>query len=363
VSRLEEFAQCPFRFFVSGGLRAAERKVFELDARERGSFQHDVLKSFHEQLIAEGLRWRDLTLSAARERIHAIALERTEAFHGGLLRDTAQTRFEARVLAESLADFVEVMVSWMHGQYAFDPAAAELDFGGAWAHVPAWESDLGDGRRLALRGRIDRIDLCPDPAGRGALAVVVDYKSGGKKLDALLVEHGVQLQLLAYLGVLRHWADPHGRLGVARLVPAGAFYVNLRGQYESGRTRDEALGDAAATRKRAYGHTGRFDAGALAQLDHRQTADQFHYRLNQDGTLRKGSVEALPRAEFDELLDRVEAQLREMGRAIFSGAAKVDPYRKGAETPCEFCDYRAVCRIDAWTHRYRVLRAAKENPA
>ena len=50
VSRLEEFAQCPFRFFVHSGLRAEERKVFELDAREQGSFQHEVLKRFHEQL-------------------------------------------------------------------------------------------------------------------------------------------------------------------------------------------------------------------------------------------------------------------------------------------------------------------------
>jgi ATP-dependent helicase/nuclease subunit B len=54
-------------------------------------------------------------------------------------------------------------------------------------------------------------------------------------------------------------------------------------------------------------------------------------------------------------------QLREMGRSIFSGKASVDPYRKGSETPCKFCDYRAVCRIDPWTHRYRMLRAAKEN--
>ena len=75
VSRLEEFAQCPFRFFVHSGLRAEERKVFELDARERGSFQHEVLKLFHEQLTAEGKRWRDLTPAEARERVGKIAAE------------------------------------------------------------------------------------------------------------------------------------------------------------------------------------------------------------------------------------------------------------------------------------------------
>ena len=147
---------------------------------------------------------------------------------------------------------------------------------------------------------------------------------------------------------------------VRGISPAGVFYVNLRGQYESGGTRDEALADAAGARKRAYRHAGRFDASVLSKLDRTSAADQFNYRLNQDGSVRSNSVEALPRAEFEALLDRVETQLQEMGRAIFSGAAQVDPYRKGHETPCEFCDYRAVCRIDPWTHRYRGLRPAAE---
>jgi len=119
------------------------------------------------------------------------------------------------------------------------------------------------------------------------------------------------------------------------------------------------LSDADDARKRAYRHTGRFDAGVLPRLDRVQAADQFNYRLNKDGSLRSDSVEALPRAEFEKLLDRVEAQLQEMGWAIFSGAMPVDPYRKGRETPCEHCDYRAACRIDPWTHQYRVLRAVE----
>ena len=119
VSRLEEFAACPFRFFVRSGLRAGERKVFELDARERGNFQHDVLKIFHDQLTAEGKRWRDLAPAEARERIGKIAAGQTEHYRDGLLRDTAESRFAARALAESLQDFVEVIVTWMREQNEF----------------------------------------------------------------------------------------------------------------------------------------------------------------------------------------------------------------------------------------------------
>jgi ATP-dependent helicase/nuclease subunit B len=410
VSRLEEFAACPFRFFVHSGLRAEERKVFELDAREQGSFQHEILKIFHEQLDDEEKRWRDLAPADARERVGRIAAELAVNYRDGLLRTDEASRFTARVLAESVQDFIETLVTWMRGQYEFDPAVAELEFGFGAGGAPAWEMDLGRGHRLTLRGRIDRIDLCRETGG-SALGVVMDYKSGQRKLDKILVEHGVQLQLLAYLAAIRSWPpevwaglnlsalfplsspkearagerrpivlksnplvpalSPLGRgegeepekFGALKIAPTGVFYVNLRGQYERGQTRDEALADAATARKRAYRHTGRFDAGALSRLDRAKAADQFNYRLNKDGNLRSDSVEALPRVEFEKLLDHVEAQLQEMGRAIFSGAAPVDPYRKGRETPCEFCDYRAACRIDPWTHRYRVLRAAEPSPS
>jgi ATP-dependent helicase/nuclease subunit B len=358
VSRLEEFAQCPFRFFVHSGLRAEERKVFELDARERGSFQHEVLKRFHEQLKAEGRRWRDLMPTAARERIGQIAADLAPHYRDGLLRADDQGHFTARVLAGALQDFVETLVTWMRGQYEFDPAMAELEFGLAAGGLPAWELVLGDGHKLALRGRIDRIDLCREPDNR-AWCVVMDYKSSHRKLDRILLEHGVQLQLPGYLAAVRRWTRSQALPGMEELIPAGFFYVNLRGKYDSGATRVEALADAGESRRLAYRHTGRFSMDALPRLDSRPdaaTGDQFNYRRNKDGTLNQRSIEALSRAEFEALLDRVETRLAEMGRAIFDGKAKVDPYRKGTETPCEFCDYRAVCRIDPWTHRYRVLR-------
>ena len=169
----------------------------------------------------------------------------------------------------------------------------------------------------------------------------------------------MQLQLLGYLNVLRHWKNPQAVFGVRRLVPAGVFYVNLRGEYKGGGTRAEKS-SRMPTRHAASRIVTREDLTPLVldMLDRTGAADQFNYRRNNDGSLRKGSVEALPRAEFEKLLDGVETQLREMGERIFSGAAQVDPYRKGRQTPCEFCDYQAACRIDKWTHQFHVLRSA-----
>ena len=353
VSRLEDFAQCPFRFFVLSGLKAGERKRFELDARERGNFQHDILKQFHDELVASGLRWRDLTTNGARDRIQRIAEELAPGFRDGLLQTNARSAFAARMLTEALQDFIETLVAWMHRQYDYDPAHAELDFGIAEAGAPAWEIALDPEHQLVLRGRIDRVDIYRQ--GERVFCVVMDYKSSVRKLDKILLGHGIQLQLLGYLAAVRRW--PAAFFQAKELVPSGVFYVNLRGQFENTGSREEALGNADENRRMAYRHQGRFNAEHLTQLDRAGTADQFNYRLTKEGKIHGNSAEALSCKDFEGLLDEVEEKLRVIGQRIFAGEAKVDPYRKGNATACEYCDYRAVCRIDPWTHVWRVLRA------
>ena len=358
VSRMEQFAACPFKFFVNSGLRAEERKLFELDVKEQGTFQHDVLALFHEELCAQNKRWRDITPSEARQRVAGIARGLMASYRDGLLQASEQSRFMARILTESLQDFVETLVGWMQQQYQFDPAKVELPFGEEEGS-PAWMIDLADGHRLDLYGRIDRVDFCREPGTDSALCVVVDYKSGHKQLDPVLLAHGLQLQLLTYLNVLRHWPNPQPRFGAKRLIPAGVFYVNLRGRYQREQNRREALADAQEARKLAYRHAGRFDRRVLRQLDARPEAhegDQFNYRLTGKGAVDKRSRDAMDTAQFEALLEAVKEQLRQMGRQIYSGRADAAPYRKGAATACDQCSYRSICRIDPWTHHFRVLR-------
>ena len=360
VSRMEQFAACPFKFFVHSGLRAEERKRFELDAKEQGSFQHEALARFHDELRREAKRWRDVTPADARERIARIATGLVPAYRDGLFDSTEETRFIARVLTSSLQDFVETLVEWMGGQYQFDPVAVELPFG--QENSPFWRVDLGHGLALAFSGRIDRVDLWRPSESEDALCVVVDYKSSHKHLDPVLLANGLQLQLLTYLNVLRHWPDPRGTFDAARLLPAGVFYVNLRGKYKREPNRLEALGSVAEARKLAYRHAGRFDARALPHLDARgvPNGDQFNYRLTQHGRITANSREALSSTQFKALLDSIEAHLIEMGRQAFSGVAMVAPYRKSSVTACDQCEYQSICRIDPWTHSFRVLKKVEQ---
>jgi ATP-dependent helicase/nuclease subunit B len=358
VSRMEHFAACPFKFFVNSGLRAEAREVFELDVKEQGSFQHDALAEFHSRLRAEGKRWRDVTPREARERMAADANRLAVTYRDGLLQATEQSQFMARALSEALQNFVEMLVGWMGSQYKFDPVAVELPFGHDETS-PAWQLSLSQDRRIAIYGRIDRVDLFQPLDSDTALCVVVDYKSSQKLLDPVLMAHGAQLQLLTYLNVLRTWKNPENLFNARQLTPSGVFYVNLSGRFPGSVNRNEAQQEADENRKRAYRHAGRFDLQFLRLLDARQNVfegDQFNYKLKKDGTPTKRNSDVMAPAEFRNLLDTIEANLKSMGEQIYNGVATISPYQKGQLVACNQCDYQAICRIDPWTHEFRVLR-------
>src|SRR5204862_7898749 len=131
-------------FFVHFGLRAEERRLFEADAREQGSFQHKVLAQFHEELQQEGKNWRDLTPQKARARVGRIARQVADEYREGLFGASDQNRFAARTLAGAMEDFSEPIIGWMP-DYGFDPRSAELAFGGGGDSPPACAIALAGG--------------------------------------------------------------------------------------------------------------------------------------------------------------------------------------------------------------------------
>jgi ATP-dependent helicase/nuclease subunit B len=368
VSGLEDFAACPFKFFAARGLRLEERKQFQFNDRDKGSFQHEVLREFHRRVRATGRLWRHLNAPEAIIIMNDIARYLLPEFEGGKLLADGAARFTSETLIERLEQLVGVLVEWMT-QYEFDPTRVELGFGlGAPEDMPAWRLELPEARALLLRGRIDRVDLC-HLNEETALAVVMDYKSRTRKLHPVKLHHGLELQLLSYLGVLRHLSDPKTFFGVQKLVPAGVFYVPLNGG--GGRTagsRADALTTSIQDQRTAYQHNGRFIADELEHFDNRGElkGDQFKYAKKKNGGFSARGNDALSKSEFEALREKIEGHLRNYASRIFAGEAAVSPFRVGNQTACDYCDFRAVCRFDPWTQPFRVLRPppkpAKKHP-
>src|SRR5205823_2651173 len=128
VSGLEDFAACPFKFFVARGLRLQERKEFQFDARDQGSFQHEVLREFHHRVRAAGRRWRDLSPAEARALITGIGRELLPGFAGGRFLAAGAARFTGEWLIQRLGRLIAALTEWLP-QYSFDADRVELGFG------------------------------------------------------------------------------------------------------------------------------------------------------------------------------------------------------------------------------------------
>lgn len=358
VSRFEQYAMCPFRFFVDSGLRAHERMTYTLGKREKGSFQHAVIQEFHANVKNSGRLWRDLTSEEARAMIGRIADQQMEQFNGGLANQNTQNQLIGAACKSSLQNMVEQLVKWM-STYEFNPEEAEFRFG--TSQTPGLSYKLANQKELRFSGTIDRIDFHRKPEGGHALFVIVDYKSRHLKPNKLKLREGIQQQLPAYLMMLRDFPDSQQQFGLQTLEPAGMFYISLSGVPQSeGRAKarsSEARNDYLT---KAYQHQGIFNLEHKQALDNREAAsvgEQFNYRLTNGGVSYASHFNALSGVEFHGMLAHLETEWKRMGDEIYQGQAAIQPYRIKKETACDRCRYGGICRIDSWSHQnYRNLK-------
>lgn len=364
VSSLEKFAACPYKFFLDQGLRLRERKEFLLDVREQGSFQHDVLARFHEELKQEGLQWRDITPEEAKTRVARIADEIIPTFGEGLLASTEQNKFTAENYKRTLQELMAVLVHWLKTTNSFDPEAVEFGFGKD-SPVPAWKLTLENGLAVVLHGRVDRVDLY-HVTDKEALCVVMDYKSGLKKPNRTLLHHGIQQQLPAYLLMLTRVPQVAAHFKLGKIAPAGCFLLPLKGKRAAQKSRRTALADAEALKRAGYVHEGICDVKHLKLLDAKapkERSGQFNHRLANSGAPHGNTFNALKSEDFEAILNRSEELIRDTARKVYAGDITIWPYKHGTKTACERCDYQAVCRFDPWVQKYNVLQKPEKEGA
>lgn len=167
LTSLERYQDCPFKFFAADVLALDEDPEDESarSPRARGRFVHEVFERFFEAWSRDGHgAVTTSTLAAARSRLREVAepllarlpeadaaLERAALFGSAISTGAADI-----VLGHEAASGEPVLERWL--EFRLD---GEFDLG-----VPG-------GRRVALRGVADRIDLLP-----GRRLRVLDYKSG-----------------------------------------------------------------------------------------------------------------------------------------------------------------------------------------
>ncbi|MBE0601667.1 MAG: PD-(D/E)XK nuclease family protein, partial [Firmicutes bacterium] len=175
VSRLEDFAACPFRHYVTYGLLPEERREWEITPIERGNFFHETLQCFA-QIASQTPGYPNCTADEVSVMAEQAAEKLMQELQNGPMgdgpRNLASLEQAKRVVGRACKAVTDHLAS---GTFRLETAESTFGYP-AEDSFPPVVLRLPDGTQITLHGRIDRIDRCdrPDAVYRR----VVDYKSG-----------------------------------------------------------------------------------------------------------------------------------------------------------------------------------------
>ena len=333
MSRLEEFASCPFKHFVTYGLRPQILREWKVDPIETGTFYHDGLDRFAKLARTEP-GFPDLP----EERVERMMDEAIEPLLAELMEgpmgdgDRSLARFTQARAALRRAG-VTIARQLAAGRFSVYATEAAFGYEGG---LPPIVLKLHDGREVMLRGRIDRVDRYDTPDA--AYLRVIDYKSSQKSLDAAKTWWGLQLQLLLYLDVCTR-AVPNAK-------PAGAFYFYVADPLvESGSDAKEAAEGELRKLLMLRGVT-LYDVEVMEATDAGEVPCVLPPVRQKSGELRK-DAKALTLAEMNALMRHARETAEELAGGLYGGGTEISPSRDGSQTACDLCELRDLCHFDA----------------
>ena len=328
ISRLERFASCPYQHFVDYGLKPVEREAWAFEADDAGEFYHAALQGFAHAALNHP-DWPDLPEEDIDALMDEVLAPLTAQWQDGPLGDTPAMKLQGEKYVRTVK-----RAAWLFTRHAktsrFRTVGEEVEFG-TEGGLPPVVLTLHDGRRIALRGKIDRIDRWD--GDDGAYLRVIDYKSARKEIDPTRLYHGLQMQLMLYLQ-----AAAQGMKGNA----AGAFYFRVNDPLVEAEDVKSAAEAAIAKTLQLKGVV-LSDVKVVSAMD--MDGDALGKIFNKNGTVAS-AANAYSQEEMQLLLDHTRQKAADLADGIRAGDISVSPAEMKGWNACQWCEYAAVCGFD-----------------
>ena len=353
ASRLGTFAACPYRYFARYVLDLKERAEFKLKPLDVGDFYHRVLDAVFKQLASEKMDIAAVEQEQLKHIVHKAIQQVNEhcPFIKNFAAHSTHNSFVVSSAAEVLEDCVTALAE-MVGAGVFRPLISEVGFGtlqGQSGELGDVWIALPDGRKLNLRGRIDRLDIAQTDEGK--LAVLFDYKRSARSFEWAQFYYGLDLQLVIYLLALCDSQNGRRLAG----TPVGAFFLPVEtgpGPGDIGRIDREVT-------KFARKAKGIFNGEYWQMLDSGSSGSSsyFNFYVTKNGEPYGdyGRQGVLRPGDFEGVIEFCREKVIELTQGVLSGAIDVRPYRLKGTTACKWCKYKSVCRFDWQVNEYRHL--------
>ena len=334
VSRLETFAQCPYRHFVRYGLSPEEPQEPGVDRAELGTLYHDAAERFTRAATALP-QFPNLDAATCERLMDDAVSPLIAAWRKSPLGESER----GAAIAQRIRKTAQRAGKNIIAQYAgsrFVPVDQEMVFGRKGAAPIMLE--LADGTFVYLQGRIDRIDVLD-----GTHLRVVDYKSGAKQFDPTMVYYGMQLQLLLYLAAALH--------ELPGMRAAGLFYCRIADPTIRTESRIVEEVEKQIAKKLQLAGISLADVSILiAQSTHH--AAMVTKEGKPSGTYRGQMATG---EEMDAMVGFAKRKAAQLAGDAYAGEIGDYPAAFGAFSACGYCRYGAICGFDPATGRRKQL--------
>ena len=359
VSRLERYAQCPFAYYIQYGLKAKDRKIYEFTAPDLGSFMHEILDEFTNEIKEKDLKWSDLSKENCRNIINALVDNQVKNNKSSILNSSKRysyftDRFK-RILTKSV-----MVISEQMKRSDFEIYKNELAFGFS-KDVNSIKLDLPSGESFYLNGRIDRVDKL-NLDGETYLRII-DYKTGSKKFDLNKFYNGLQMQLLVYLDALINNSE---NIVENQAMPGAILYFRIDDPIlkSKGDLTEEEIKSEVLKELKLEGLL-LDDVKVVKAMDN--TLEPGTHSLIIPANMKKagdlGKNKALITMEQFELLRKyVNEKMVEICQNMIEGKIDIEPCKENKNIVCDYCNYSHICQFDSSLedNRYKVIPKKKE---
>lgn len=353
VTRLERYAGCAFAHFMSYGLSLEERKEYKLAVPDIGNIFHNAIDEFSKMLGTSEYNWHTIP-DEVREEWAVLAVQKAvEEFEGTYLKSSRRSEYLIKRIERITIRTLWALCNQIR-QGAFEPLGYEMPF----YHVP--DADL------LLQGRIDRLDIYE--ADDKVYVRVIDYKSGVTAFDIHSIYYGLQQQLAIYLSAAMDFLSR--QYENKEIIPAGIFYYHIDDPIvaKSDQPDDEIykslkMNGLVNEDKQIIGLMDSKLKGPDGNLRPSAKSDIIPVETNKEGDLTRRSSTANGK-QLKALIDYVNHKLKEDKDEILKGDARLNPYRMGDRTACDYCEYKNACgfdpRLPGYYYRNLAKRPAEE---
>ena len=335
-SRLDSFVNCPLGHFLKYTVKLGEHKIAEFDAPSIGSFIHGCLENFFGAMRAKGISPEKLD-HKEREKFTREAAEKYLSAMGEDIKAT-RTAVKIKRLTRAAVPIIDGLCDEFE-KTKFRPRFFELEINGKDDEHPS-PIHLKDesGRSVYVYGIIDRVDTYE--GGDDVYVRVMDYKTGSKDFSPDDMEKGRNLQMFLYLKAIMESDKKKFResLGVkedGKIIPAGVIYVKTSlADAQIDRNSDADALAAVKKNQAREGMTldGDFNTSLIGEdyVPGSNKRDSEKYRYSEEG--------------FEKIMETVEDAVLNIAGKIRSGKAEAEPNLEGKYSPCEWCEFKPVCR-------------------